>query len=288
MATLAEYLRSQGASEDDIKALTEGSFSGAANRAFSKLQADLTAESTARAAAESSIKDLEQKSQSWYNEQIVPEFEKLRNKTITTEAELAKARTALLTAQKQGLLNVAKDLGYDPESNPTPQNPTATAAGSFDPNRYFTRDEILQIAQGEGDAIAIAQDIAYEHSRLFPDKPLNFRELRKRAVAAKKPVEQLWMEEFHVADARAAQAKSAHDAELAKAREEGATAERQRLADQYGNPNTRPLAPSSSPFTPRPATGRDKMPWDAPGSSEALSNDRVARATKKVMETVVH
>jgi hypothetical protein len=62
--------------------------------------------------------------------------------------------------------------------------------------------------------------------------------------------------------------------------EQGAKEERERLATTYGNPDLRPLAPSTSPFTKRPEAGREAQPWEVGDRS----NERVQRATKTILD----
>jgi hypothetical protein len=231
---------------------------------------------------EANAKAYEDRVNAWYEEQN-KKVSNTERELVVVKANEARAREALLAAQKQGLLDVAKDLGYNPDPV-TPPNPNPGAPG-FDPNKYFNRDEIIEIAQREGDAIAIAQDIAAEHRILFPDKPLKFRELRAEAQQKKVSVEQLWMDRFGVAAAREAQAKAARDAEVSKLVAEQVKVKEAEFISRYGNPDARPLAPSTSPLTARPATGREKQPWDLGGGETGsnLQQDRVKRATEKVL-----
>lgn len=278
-----DYLRSQGASAEDVKALTEGSFSATARRAFDKLQADLAAEADARKAAEVGAAAYEERINAWY-EAEAPKADAYRNEAITASAELAKAKAALREAEKKGLIKVAEQLGY--KLDDAPVAPPAAAAAALDPTKYFTRDEILQIAEREGEAIATAADIAYEHRVLFPDRPLNFKELRAKAVAARKPVQQLWEETFGVPAARQARADADKAAYEKKLRDEGASAERERLASQYGNPDARPLSPSASPFAfNRSKSHEGKQPWEL--DANALHSDRVRRATEAVVKSTM-
>jgi hypothetical protein len=283
-----DYLRSQGASAEDVKALTEGSFSATARRAFDKLQADLAAEVDARKAAEVGAAAYEERVNTWF-ETEGPKAEAYRNEAITAGAELAKAKAALALAEKKGLIKVAEQLGYKLDDAPPTRTDPSTVP-SIDPNKYFTRDEILAIAQKEGEAIATAADIAYEHRVLFPDRPLNFKQLREKAVAAKKSVEQVWMEDFGVTAAREARAKADKDAYEKKLRDEGAAAERERLASEYGNPATRPLATSSNPFAfvHRSDKSREgKQPWDLGGGGDGtrLQSERVQRVTENLIKS---
>jgi len=287
--TFAEYLKSLGASDEDVKALSEGSFASTAKRAFDKLQADLATEHAAREAAEAGRVAYEASVDEWHKTKVIPEYQQMQNELIKVQAEEARAKRVLAAIQERGLIDVAKDLGYDPTPpNPNPNpNPNPGTPG-FDPNKYLTREQILEIAQGEGEAIAVAQDIAYEHRVLFPDKPLNFRDLRKDAVAAKKSVEQLWMERYGVAAARQAKSDADKAANEARLRKEGADAERAKMAEG-ANPFLRTPVASTSPLAARPATGRDKQPWELGGGDDGgrLQVDRITRATQRVLNDQV-
>lgn len=272
MTTYAEYLKSQGATDDEVAVLN----TPVAQRAYAAMEAQATKAVADAAAAMTQAKELETRTKVWYDDQIIPEYKKLEADAITAKAELARARALIQSATDQGLLKIAENMGY--KADGTPSTPTAPAAA--DP-RYVTMETLTSVAEREGDAIAIAQDIAFEHRQLFPDRPLNFRELRREAVAARKSVEQLWQEKYGVVAARekaAADAKAGYEARLIKQGEDAALA---KYASEYGNPNTRPLAPSTSPFAARPVTGRDKQPWERTDSAEA---ERVSRATKHAIE----
>lgn len=272
--TYAEFLKSQGASDEDVKLLD----TPLARKAFDKQQADLAA---AAAARDKAIED-RTATEDWYKNTATPEFNKKSEEVVKAKAEAEKFRAALRSAKEQGFIDIDDSFfGANPNPNPSPNpNPANNPPQNRD---YFTKEEVAQIAEREGDAIAIAQDIAFEHSQLFPGQPLNLRELRKRAVAARKSVEQQWLEEFKVPDARAAAAKKRQEEHDTKMREEGAKAERERLAKDF-NPDTRSPMPSTSPFTVRKTAGdiRAKQPWDAP-SEGVLSDDRVTRVARKLM-----
>lgn len=278
MSAYADYLRANGATEDEIKVLV----TPASERAYTAMQASL-AEAQTQATAAATKADTYEK---WYHEKAVPYVQNLERDIVKTAAEGAKAREALVTAQKRGLLNVAKDLGYELE----PTVPAATAPGAppagFDSSKFIDRDTFIQTIGKEGDAIAAAQDIALEHQYLFgadPSKKLNFRSMRERAMREGKSVEQVWMDTYSVAAARKSREEADRQTYEKKLRDEGAEAERSRLASMYGDPNQRPPVPSTSPFAFRPQTGRDKQPWER---NDDMSTDRVQRATQKVMNTV--
>jgi len=265
--TYAEFLASQGATAEDIATMN----TPLAQKVFEAQEARATA----------AIADYKQKADDWYEKVAQPNLTKAQQEATKAAAEAARLRALVVSSTDESLRKVAEEMGYKPDG-------TAAAAAAapkpgaadFDPNRYFTRDEIVSIAEREGDAIAVAQDIAYEHRQLFPDKPLNFRELRKEAVAARKPVEQHWQEKYGVPAAREARSKAdreAHEAAIRKEEREKVTAE---LASQYANPNTVPAGTSNSPFVARPKAGRDKAPWEAGLDGDNGSGDRVAHAAK--------
>lgn len=282
-AEYVQYLRNQGASDDDVKALTEGSFATAAIKAFDAQQAAAQQEiERAKAAAESDKAAYKARADAWYEEVAAPSLTKAQQDAIKANTEAARLRSLVAQSTDEGLKAVAKDMGFNLDgtrTEPAP-NPANPANPGFDPTRYFTKDDIVAIAEREGEAIAVAQDIAFEHRQLFPDKPLNFRSLRAEAQAAKKPVEQFWMERYGVSAAREKRDSEAKAAYEAKLREEGRAEVRRQYAEAAANPGLAPGVTSINPTAPRPAAGRDKQPWDVNLEGEKGSGNRVERAAK--------
>ena len=285
-ATYSEYLKSCGASDDEVKILDTPIGRKSYERMLTGLMNLVKERDTVRAGAES----LEARVDQYYRDTDA-KLRETQNQLTTASADAAKFRAALLTAQRQGLVDVAKDLGFTEDelkggNPPARVNSPANGSNGFDPEKYFTRDDILSIADREGDAIALAQDIAAEHHILFPDRPLRFRELRDKAKTQKKPVEQVWMEEFKVGDARKAaeeKRQKDHDEAIAKAAREKLMTE---LAPRLGaNPDMRPLEESRSPFAPRPTgtTRSGKQPWEV-GTSEQLHDERVRHGTELAVQ----
>lgn len=287
--TYAEYLKSQGASEEEIKILD----TPIGRKGFENMIERLTVVARERDDAKAGATAYEERANAWYDEQKT-NLATAKSDAAKAAAEAARYRAALLTAHKQGMIDIAKDLGFKPEelegaAPPTPPNNTPPSNGGFDPNKYFTRDEILTIARGEGIAIAVAADIGAEHAILFPGQRLNFRQLREEAEAAKKSVEQYWMEKYKVPDARAARVKKEQEDRDNAIRAEERKKVETELASKWANPETRPPVTSSSPFAPRPAgnTRSGKQPWETGENFEnSLANDRVTRATQKVLQSV--
>jgi len=282
---LTQFLKANGASDDDVKALTEGSFAGAAKRAFDAAFAKAAAAEAAAAdavAARTKAEAVVAETTDWYNNTALVEYGKLQNEVVAAKANEARYIAALKVAQERGLIDVAKDLGFEPE-----KKEPVTAAAAIDTTKYMTRDEILAIAEKEGEAIALVQDIAAEHSRLFPDKPLNWRQLRRDAMAAKQPVEAYWTSKYGVEAAREKRVTDERTAMEARLRKEGADAERQKLVDEGFNPALRVPLPSNHVFAPRKAPdGSAKQPWEV-GENESRQT-RLKRAMENEAKSVTH
>jgi hypothetical protein len=270
--TYAEYLLSQGATPEDVAILDKP----VARKAFE------AAEIARREAAEIKSKAEKDKAElnNWFNQTAVPEYKEMERRAIAAEAEAAKARQAWESAQERGLVDLAQleALGYTKKDG---KPAVSDDKPPFDTSKFLTVDSARPLLDGAGEGLAVLQDIVMEHTLLFPDKPLRVRDLRREAVAAGKTVEQYWTDKYQVASAREARETKQREAYEAKLREEGRQAAVSELAGKYANPDVRPMVSSSSPFTARPATGRDKQPWERQDDASA---DRVARATQKYLE----
>jgi hypothetical protein len=270
MSAYSEYLRSLGASDADIAVLD----TPIAQKAFTQLQAD-------RDAAKASQDAYKATADKWYQEEVIPQFTSMQQETALAKAKAAQALELIKSASDAGMIELAKKAGFDKEIEglSKPKEPTMD-------DKFVTRELLLQVAEKEGDAIAIAQDIAYEHSRLFPDKSLNFQELRREAVSRKLPVMQIWEEKYGVRAAREARDKATTEAREKALREEGAAAARAEFASKYGNPDTRPLTSSHNPFVNRPAEKKEKQPWEV--ADNERSDVRVRMGAQKAIERGVN
>lgn len=252
MSTYAEYLKANGATDEDLKVLvtpvTEKAFA-AQVKAVADAQAKITAS--------------EAQTRKWYDDQVVPNMTALQKKADAAAMREAAAIAQLKVAQEAGLIEVAATQdGIKPAA--------AATTPDFDASKYVTNDTLMQVAQQEGDAIAIAQDIAAEHSILFPGQRLSFRDLRKDAVARKVSVEQVWREKYNVDAARETKSATDKAAYEAKLRNEGAEEARKKFAETSGvNPALGFAQPSRTPFTgrnPAATTSADGNkivhPWD--------------------------
>jgi hypothetical protein len=276
MSTYSDYLKSQGATDEDIKLLD----TPVARKAYDTLQAQVAEEARLRGIAQQDFQNI----RDWYDTKALPSYEAKQQELIKANAEAARLAAIVKSAQEQGLLELAatadanKGGNGNGNNNPNPGNP------GFDPNKYVSKDEITGFVDSAGSGLAKMQDAVLEHMQLFPNQPLKVSELRAEAVAAHKDFYTYWEQKFNVPAKRQEVATAAQEAERKKWMEEGAKAKETELVSRFANPETRPMSPSTSPFAARPATGRDKQPWE----SGDKSAERVERATRKVMQEIVH
>jgi hypothetical protein len=274
MATsYADYLIENGATKEEVTVLD----TPAARRAYDKLQAQV-----AEAAQEKrKVADLVERNREWAQQVEMQNAEYLKQRD-SAQIEVAKAAAAFQKMQDLGLIEIAERM------EPGSVQPRAGETPAFDPKlleKYVDRDTLMAVAEREGDAIATAQDISFEHAQLFgsdPAKRLNFRELRKEAVSRKMPVESLWMERYGVSAAReaaAAKAQAAHEAKIAA---EAVTKYKSE------HPETNPMLAvpqvSRTPFTNAlpSATAGVKQPWQKSDAEKEQS--RVGKAIKHLEE----
>src|SRR5271156_642766 len=263
--TFAEYLKSKGADDATITAMD----TPLAREVYEQMNARAAEAETLK----TNMKAYETKVGEYY-ETTKAQADKRDRELILSRAEAARTRAALLAAQEQGLIDVAKDLNLKLDE------PAKTPADA--PN-YLTLDAVKPYLESAGDGLAAVIDATAEHSRLFPERPFNARQIRLEAVAANKPFYQYWEEKFGVRQARDAYETKQREAYELKLRKEGADAERAKFASEYGNPMTRPATPSNSPFFSRKTDdGKPRQPWAA--SEDENSNARVRRATENFIK----
>ena len=269
--TYAEYLKSQGASEEDVKVLD----TAIGRKAFDKMQADTVAAQAAAADAAQKMDAFKTETDAWYNTTILPNYTKMEREAAAAKANEARAVALIKASQDEGLRKVAEEMGY---ATVTPAAAAAAAAApaNFDASKFVTTDRLNQLSMDVGAGLAALQDMVLEHSQLFPDRPLNVRKIREEALAAKKDVYSYWTEKYKVEDVRTARATAATEAHDKALREEGAAAARAELATQYGNPELRPVVPSVNPFAARPGSNREKQPWED-GDRTNLRVERVMK-----------
>lgn len=282
--TYAEYLKKQGASEEDVK-LLDTAINRKMYTEFEAAQASAIEERTKRENYAAEVGR-------WNDEQITPMFETLRGESASIKAKNDAMVAAIRNTTDAALKKVAKDMGYPvDDANPNP-NPNPNLNPAFDAAKYVSKDEFLGVADRVGGTLAEMQDLVSEHMQLFPNQRLDMRTLRAEAVAAKKGVFEYWESKYKVSEARTAQAAAARKREDDTIREETRRAVETEFASKYGDPNMRPLTPSNHPLAPRHEGPRAALPWVVNGvavhDAPSRSMERVQRATTAILKQGVH
>jgi hypothetical protein len=196
------------------------------------------------------------------------------------EKEAADARLRAVTFEEQ--VKIAKDYGYlagdEAERRSAEAAERAKLAaggqpGSYDPKRHPTFDDVAKFADAEGEAIAMASDLAQEY-RYYTGKDLyeyetqmngqtlrGMRAIRQEAKLARKPLDQFVAEKFDFRGARQRKTEEAQKAHDEQIRKEAIESTRREMAEKYGNPNMAQPIPSHAPFLlTKKADG--KQPWE--------------------------
>lgn len=279
--TYAEFLRSQGATDEDVKVLD----TTIGRKAFEAQQAQVAAEAARiRAEADTAVADYKKKADDWYETVAQPNITKAQQDATKAAAEAARLRSLVASSTDEGLKAVAKEMGYTLEGGGNPPKTPSGEENKIDTSKFVTLENISGALNEAGGNLARMQDMVLEHMQLFPGQRLNVTKLREEAIAAKKSIYDFWEQKYKVSDARAAA-----EAAATKAREDAIRKEERdkvvaEYADRAANPNLAPGSSSSNVFVPRAAAGREKAPWEAGLDGANGANDRTARATKIFME----
>lgn len=286
MARLEDILKSKGWSDADIAAA-----------------APMLGDARFRASLEESYGALEAERNTFKGR--VDEYEEWREKTANPAITAAErdAQTARLdSARLREEIAIAKEYGYlTPENEAAHRaaHPTSgsTASGvpqGFDPkaHKLVTYDDISVLADREGDAIAMASDLAAEYQYLYgkslfeytsADGKRGMSALRQEAKQARKNIDAYVAEKFNFNQKRDEQRQSAQKAHDDAIRRE--TEEKIRLEfASRGNPLLSMPTASRQPFIPT----REKdagMPWDKPAG--ALKAERLERAYRNIAKESV-
>ena len=257
--TYAEYLRENGASEEDIKVLDVP-----AARKVYEFQAKAAADAAALAAKHKADADAYQQ---WYETQGLPYATRMEQEAAAAKAELAGERAKNKELQDAGLLKVAAQ--QDP--------PKADPAAAIDPTKFVPVDKFNELAVRAADSISLVADLQQEHQALgLP--AVSWRALKNEAAAARQDIEAYWKQKFNV-DAKRAEKAAADQAARDKAIADKAIAD-YRAANPASNPAMAFGVPSRTPFTGRPPSASDAaMPWNK--SDTERVNDRLSRLQQK-------
>lgn len=270
----AEYLKSNGASDEDVKLMD----TPLGRKTFDAMQSRMADAD----ASKKKYEDVHAANLKWH-EEVEGLNQKYLKERDTALSNLAAEQAKVKKLGELGLIELAE------AAEPGSTKPAAGETPAFDASKYVDRDTLYSVAEREGDAIAAFADISAEHRELFPNDKISFRELRKEAVARKISVEQLWMDKYNIPKVRADRAAASDKARLDAAREEGRKQAEVELASKYKNPNVAPLVPSSTPFTDRPPSAVSdplQQPWNR--SPSQMSADRVSRVMAKINGTGGH
>jgi hypothetical protein len=200
-------------------------------------------------------------------------------------------------------VRLAKEYGYYPEESEADKKlreagEAAAARGnqppSFDPTKYVSMEDAAKIIDGEGEAIALAGDLAAEH-RMLTGKDLfeyetqingqtarGLRALRQEAKAKRIDLYQHVAQKFDYQGLRQKAAEARQKEHDDKIRAEAVETTRKELADTYGNPNLMRPTQSRQPFLPTPKTD-GKQPWEIPANARRIA--RVQRGVEVQMQS---
>jgi len=260
MATYAEFLKSSGASDEDIKLLD----TPVARKAYERLEAAVVEKENARVAAEKKTA----KYQEWYENEALPYTANVEAKLKTAEATLVGERARLKALQEAGLIEVAAN---DDAARAAAAAAAASGAPTFDPAKFVPREQFNELAVKAADSITLVADLAQEHSALgLP--PVSWRALKSEASAAGQDVETYWKTKFNVDQKRAEKSAAAVAAHEAKIAEQAIAKYKQEHPASAVNPALGFGSPSSNPFTGKvPSASDAQHPWNRSDSEKVNS-----------------
>jgi len=268
MATYAEYLKSQGATDDEIKILVTPT----TERAFAKMQEQ------AEASTKAALAEYEGKVSKWYADEIKPLTERQQKELVSAKAKAAAREAEIKSLQEAGLLEVA--VAQDTRTAAATTAANGTTPEEFDPKKYklITEDALPQFAAAQGKGMIRLAKILDEHRKLgLPE--FDPEQLYDEAAAKGKQFPDYWAEKFNVSAKRqelAEKAQKDHDARIA------ADAIAKYKAENGAMPGTGAPRPSGFAFSRKSSDNAKLQPWLV-GDKE--KEDRaVENALKKVAE----
>lgn len=213
------------------------------------------------------------------------------------EREAADARLKAATFEEQ--VKIAKDYGYlagdeaekraAEAAERAKQN--ANSGTGYDPKRHPTFDDVAKFADAEGEAIAMANDLAQEY-KYYTGKDLfeyetqlngqtyrGMRAIRQEAKLARKALDQFVAEKFDFVGARRRKQEEAQKAHDDQIRKEASEATRREMAEKYGNPNLAQPMPSRTPFLIEKSKD-GKQPWER-GTAQERKLERIKHAMQE-------
>jgi hypothetical protein len=213
--------------------------------------------------------------------QLETERTRLNNEFLTaqqnrenTETALATVRAKARTASAVYGVDLEKELFEGAPAAQVHTQPQQQVQPTLDPNLTKRLDDVEALFAGVPAVNIEFQGIMIDHARLFPDKPLNrqaIAEIWKKSIELRITPTQVWDNTYGA---------SAKEQELVadKYRQEGATAERERLQQEQSRRAANPLgnlAPQSAVMT---ASGKNVIGTN-PGSKKHSVPETVQAAS---------
>lgn len=276
--TLAEMLKKEGFTEDQIKAIT-GDPKVAST--FEGMVAQAERDKAEGTRLKTEAEEKERKVNDWWKTEATGEINKW-----SSEVASAKARAAFLETQ----VAEAKKMGFiaDPTPGTTATSTTAattTTHVSGSPE-YVTKDEFGKQASGVVTSFYITQDISNEYLSLFGKPLLGLNDLVKEAQANRMGLREHVEKKFNFQGKRdeiSAAAKKAEEDAIRKDEREKATRE---FSEKHGsNPDMRqPVVSQFAKFSKNEQGGRDKQAWAKPDKRTALMDSLRSKAVKELVQ----
>jgi hypothetical protein len=270
--TLEQMLKAEGYTDADLEAvkplLTDQRLRGSIEKSVGAMESQL-----------SQFREENDKWADWAEKTNKPQLTQLQQEKLD-----AISKAGSLEARLKAL-----DPTFTPTvTQPAPEAPKPGEQG-FDPKKMglVTVDDVNTYAAAQGEAIAMANDLAQEYFQLTGKSMLEYKtrdsEGRERrgmtallheARTQKKHLPDYISEKFDFAGKRSAEAEKQRLAAEKAIRDD----ERAKLMGEMGNPNSRPLMPSSNPFIPArsAADGKQVQPWEIPAADRR--NQRIQNA----------
>jgi hypothetical protein len=284
MAKLEDILKGKGYSDSDL-ATVLGPLDAKAREALEGAYGVVESElNTYRAENDGWAK--------WHEEHGKPTLALYEKDMIEAKAEAAALKARLAEAEKNG---------FAPASVVSATSATNAPPGATDPNAWDARkhnvptwDDVKKLADAEGQAIAMAADLAEEYRQLtgksiydYSYKTPDGRELRGMTAIRTEAQYNRQPNMFEYANKKFNfEGLRNQAAEAARLKHEEAIRadERAKVSSQYGDPNTRPLMPSKDPFIPAPRQ-QGVQPWDVPETDRRKA--RLDRAFQNQMRGAI-
>src|SRR5262252_8631071 len=219
MGKYYDFLVANGASAEEAKTMD----SPLAEKLYLRQVAEQEEIRTAAAKTDEDFKKYQDAVNNWYTENN-GKLTQAQNDAIAAKAEEARAKAALVEAQKRGLLDVAKDLGWS-EEPPKKELPAAD-------DRYVSKQDFGNLMSDAGASLARMADLKDEYFSLTGQR-LNLSALVAESKAAgASDVFSYADKKFNLPAKREEAAKKSRDEEIAKWKAEGAKEKETEMVSQ--------------------------------------------------------